>query len=120
MVARISVRMNTKEITREIGRLDQKAKLAIRAIVERNAVEGLGYAKVSAPWTDQTGAARAGLSANTEHSSSSHKIIFAHGVHYGIWLEVKNSGKYEIILPTVARTGGQIMSDLSGMFGKMR
>lgn len=119
MVASVRIRINTSEMGRELARLDQKTKLAIAAIVERQAIEGLGYAKVNAPWTDRTGAARAGLNSSTTHGGGSHKIVFAHGVHYGIWLEVKNSGRYEIIMPTVNRTGAAVMADLHGLFGRL-
>lgn len=77
--------------------------------------------KVKAPWTDRTGAARNGLhySATHNRAKQSHDLTFAHGVDYGIWLEVANSGKYAIIIPTVLAVGKEIMAALSGMLNHL-
>jgi hypothetical protein len=86
--------------------------------------------KHKAPWTDRTGAARSGLVSVAEHSGtaamtggatgfSQHKITMAHGVDYGIWLEIAHLGKYQIIMPTLVATAQELMKAFSGMFGKM-
>ena len=99
--------------------IDEKAKTAIAAIVDRQGAIGEGRMKTGAPWSDITGAARNGLHVNAQHSPGGHSLTFAHSVHYGIWLEVKNSGKYEIIMPTVRATGQAIMQDMDHLFGKI-
>ena len=94
--------------------------MAVRMIVDVNASRGDGYMKTNAPWTDRTGAARAGLFTSTDHSPSSHTIFFSHTMEYGIWLEVKNSGEYQIIMPSVRETGRQLMGDLNHLFRRLR
>lgn len=110
---------NTAAMRIKLRNLSDNTRKEITAIVDRRGMMGEGDMKTSAPWSDITGAARNGLSATMEHSGGGHKITFAHGVHYGIWLEVKNSGRYEIIMPTVRKTGAAIMQDLDHLFGKI-
>lgn len=119
MATRISFTMNGRVIQTRLRQLDAEAKAAITAVVDRNALIGEGDMKVNAPWTDRTSAARSGLFTSASHSGGGHEILFSHAVHYGIWLEVKNSGKYEIIMPSVRKAGNRIMNDLDGLFGKL-
>lgn len=108
------------ELKRNIRGLERKVDSSVRMIVEINASRGEAYMKTNAPWTDQTGAARSGLHTVTDHSPSKHSILFSHTMEYGIWLEVKNSGEYEIIMPSVRETGRQLMGDLNNLFRRLR
>lgn len=87
--------------------------------------QGTREMKLKAPWTDRTGAARAGLNTKVDHTGTSaigfkqHSIRFAHGVDYGIWLEVANSGAYQIIMPTVLAVGREVMKTLNQMFAQL-
>lgn len=76
----------------------------IRAAAQSLANDMVAYAQENAPWTDQTGDARAGLQAQVVWEDAEHFTIFlGHGdtIHYGVWLEVKDGGKYAIIVPTI-------------------
>ena len=108
------------ELKRNIKNLERKVDMAVRMIVDVNASRGEGRMKEQAPWTDRTGAARAGLHTATSHSPSKHTILFSHTMEYGIWLEVKNSGEYEIIMPTVRSQGKKLMEDLNHLFRRLR
>lgn len=87
-----------------------------RALIDA-AAAGEAYMKANAPWRDDTGnrkdrvpgAARAGLFA-VANVDGSHKVItFSHGVDYGIWLEIKHSGRHEIIMPSIKHIGQELM-----------
>lgn len=91
----------------------------VAAAVDFHALAGTVMLKTEAPWHDDTGAARAGLHTSTSHSLSQHTIVFAHAVDYGIWLEIKNSGKYEVILPVLLRTGKDLMKTLNHVMRSM-
>ena len=60
------------------------------------------YAKQNAPWTDRTGQARATLVAAVERSGPAYRVTLAHGVFYGIYLELKHGGVWGIVLKTLA------------------
>jgi hypothetical protein len=48
-----------------------------------------------------------------------HRITFAHGVSYGIWLEIAHDGKYSIIPATLQQTGTELMRLIAGLLGKL-
>lgn len=72
-----------------------------------------GYMKEQAPWTDRTTNARNGLKAqHVEVSPGRHWILMTHSVHYGVYLETKNDGRYAIIIPTLRVYGPKVMGTL--------
>jgi hypothetical protein len=83
-----------------------KANVAIREGADRLAEEMEQYAQQNAPWEDQTGDARAGLTAKAEHHGFRQEVYLFHTVDYGIWLEVRWNGKYAIINPTIEHFSG--------------
>lgn len=119
-MARTEIKFDAVNLTRNSQMLPEQIKKTITLTVDYAANYGQGMMKVTAPWTDRTGAARGGLFALTEHKLGAgpfgqHGIIFGHSVSYGIWLEVANSGKYQVIMPTVKSVGQDLMKGLEGM-----
>jgi hypothetical protein len=86
---------------------------AIEEVVEHYAGEVQDYAQENAPWSDRTGAARDGLTAEASSHGTTHEIVLYHTEEYGIWLEIRNSGEYAIILPTLEVMGPRVMAALS-------
>ena len=77
--------------------------------------------QMNRPWTDRTGMAKATLSAKVSQPSKSLvRITLAHGVDYGIWLELANGKKYAIIAPTVQEEGPRIVEDMQDLMNKIR
>jgi len=89
--------------------------LMIGEALDQAAADIEEYMKANAPWEDQTGEAREGLGAEASNSGFFHTIELFHSVDYGIWLEVKWSGQYAIIVPTMERMGPQVMANLNGL-----
>lgn len=70
--------------------------------------------RLNAPWHDNTGNARAGL--NTVHEKEpmvEHRLVLYHSVNYGIWLEVRFSGRYAIIGPTMVQTAQDLSINIA-------
>lgn len=116
---KISFSFDDVELTKNLETLDLKVSRAIDFIVSYHASRGTQIMKTEAPWHDRTGAARSGLHTVSFSGGGKHEIIFAHSVHYGIWLEVKFSGRDEIIMPSVRKTGRELMRSLNGLMGKI-
>ena len=76
------------------------------------------YAKTNAPWTDDTAAARNGLGAVAITNQYHWELVVFHSVYYGLYLEVCNSGKYAIIMPTVKHVGEQLMRSCERLLEK--
>lgn len=126
-MAKLRFEYRDEQIRARIRDLDARLDIAVRALIDYYALKGMGYLKTDAPWTDRTGAARTGLHTSVggfargadgrfiSGSNTEHVITFAHSVNYGIWLEVKYSGRDAVIMPTVLKTGGELMSALQGL-----
>lgn len=78
------------------------------------------YAKLNAPWTDRTTNARNGLIARSGKMANTHFITLAHQVPYGIWLEVRWSGKYAIIMPTIEEYGPKVMNTMQSILDRYK
>lgn len=75
------------------------------------------YAKENAPWTDRTGNARQGLQAIVDDlSQDTVKLYLAHGMEYGLWLEIRWAGRYAAIWPTIQAHLTQIRQMLQEVF----
>ena len=77
--------------------------------------------KLNRPWTDRTNMAKTMLSAKVSQPSDNLiRITLAHGVEYGIWLELANEQNYAIIAPTINEEGPRIISDLNNLMSKLK
>ncbi len=77
--------------------------------------------KLNRPWTDRTGMAKALLSAKvSQPNKDTVRITLAHGVEYGIWLELANEQNYAVIAPTVREEGPRIVEDLGNLMSKLK
>lgn len=98
-----------------LERIDDRIGQAIGQITELIQSE----ARASAPWTDRSGDARAGLSAAGLVDLAARDIVtiyLFHTVEYGPFLERARGGKYAVIMPTLERLTPQIRGILEGIF----
>lgn len=76
--------------------------------------------KMNRPWTDRTNMAKTLLNAKVSQPSKDIiRITLAHGVDYGIWLELANGKNYAIIAPTIREEGPRIVEDLGDLMSKL-
>lgn len=101
-----------EDMQQRLAEYGQKCHQARRAVAEYFAPVVETYAKQNAPWTDQTGNARQGLHGFVEDLSDTVTALYlAHGVDYGIFLELAHQGRYAIIMPTL-ESHYQAVSDM--------
>lgn len=89
---------------------------AISAAMSFHATRAVSYARQNAPWTDRTGNARNGLFAIASGGGGKYRIDIGHSVPYGVWLEVRWNGRYQIIRPTVEHEGAEVMRTVAQIF----
>lgn len=87
-----------------IGAQD-KADLAIRMYAEQGARQLENFAKENRRWTDRTGHARQRLNGYVGKSEKGYRIYLAHGVDYGIWLELAHEKRFSIIPQAIEYVG---------------
>lgn len=88
-------------LRQNLAELDPKIRHRLAAMMTYTAPRMEAWARSNAPWHDRTGNARRGLTAVALHSENQYQIIMFHRVPYGIWLEVRWSGRLQIIMPTI-------------------
>lgn len=119
-MARVRFELNLGEIKERVENLGDRLDTVINGVVQYTATEGVAYMKQNAPWTDRTTAARNGLHTIPDTTAEDQKsITFSHTVPYGIWLEIANSGRYQIIMPSVKHEGDLLMQRLEGILRKI-
>lgn len=107
--------LKDQELQKKLNGLDDKAEDSISAVFDYNAAYATDWMKQNAPWTDRTGAARSGLIAIANNHGSDHELFLAYSVYYGIWLEIANSGRYQVLQPAMRVVGDKILKDLKRM-----
>lgn len=75
------------------------------------------YAQDNAPWTDRTGEARAGLTAEVDHDRGNVYVSLFHTVEYGQWLEVIQNGQFAIIMPTLEQFANEVFDRVGAKRG---
>lgn len=78
------------------------------------------YMKDTAPWTDRTGEARRRLSAKAEKVENGYQIELAHGVDYGVNLELDYEKRYAVIQPTILQKSNEVMQGFQGLLNRFR
>ncbi len=74
------------------------------------------WMKANAKWTDRTGNARQTLWSDVDDVTNQMvRIIFSHGMYYGIFLEVNNAGRFAIIDPALDHFAPLIWADVQRM-----
>lgn len=112
---------NNSQLNKNLDKMSVKlgAMLLMYASTKAKGIEST--MKIKRPWTDRTGMAKALLSARvSQPDSQTIRITLAHGVEYGIWLELAHGKNYAIIAPTVREEGPRIVGELNNLMTKLK
>lgn len=105
-----------RDVSRNMGIYGERVIEVARATAAYFAPQIEAAAKTDAPWTDRTGNARQGLTGLAQDISETAVAIYLyHKMDYGKWLEVRWSGRYAVILPTLERFYEPIMRHLQAV-----
>lgn len=108
----------TGDLFDNISTMTTRAPMGIRIYCETAAKHLEGEAKKKAPWTDRTGQARQRLTAYvTEFSPGVCEITIAHGVWYGVFLELAHEKKYATIMPTIKQESKEVLKGFKILIG---
>lgn len=109
------------DLSKNLDKMAAKLGAVVLMYSATKASELQAKMKLNRPWTDRTGMAKATLSAKVSQPSTTIvRITLAHGVEYGIWLELAHNKNYAIIAPTVREEGPRIVSDLDNLMSKLK
>ena len=112
---------NASTLKKNVDNMSTKLGVTVLmyAVTKASAIQS--KMKMNRPWTDRTGMAKALLTAKVSQPSKEIiRITLAHGVEYGIWLELANEKNYAIIAPTIREEGPRVVQDLNGLMSKLK
>jgi hypothetical protein len=110
-------RWTSDNLSTNLRNATPRIEAAVWSATQYQAMRSENYMRQNARWTDRTSNARNGLQAIPERAGKgSYRITLTHGVPYGIWLEVRWSGKYGIIPESVRQGGSELMLLLGAVF----
>lgn len=112
---------DASNMQRGLASFGDKVDAAVKMFAETGAQKMRTYAQQHRRWTDRTGHARQRLNAYVTKVDSGYKITLAHGVDYGLWLELAHEKKYGVIPETLRVVGeGEIMPAFEGFVGRLQ
>lgn len=99
-----------------IDRFVKQLENGIILVFELYAPQIEGDMKENAPWTDRSGNARQTLKVFWYKPEDGVLALVAkQQMDYGLWLELKNGGRFAIVLPTLEQYYGQVWGDIRDM-----
>lgn len=98
-------RFEIKELCSGLENIRSAAPDAILMLAYQGGLKLQNFARENRKWTDRTGAARQRLIGGAATTGSGYRIYLAHGVDYGIWLELANEKRFSIIPHAIEYVG---------------
>lgn len=112
--------LNLSDIYEHLERLPDAVETAVMAYGKTAGEKLRARAVEDRPWTDRTAHARQRLHSDVKRIDTGIRIILAHGVEYGIYLELAHEKRYAVIYPTLLKEGPGVMRGLEGLFRRIR
>lgn len=112
---------NGSNVSKNLAKMEQKLGAVLLMYAATKASELEATMKINRVWTDRTGMAKTTLNAKVSQPSSEVvRITLAHGVDYGMWLEIAHNKNYAIIGPTLEKEGPKLTQDLQNLMSKLQ
>ena len=119
--ASLTFNYSSSTLKRNLGNMETKLGAAILMYASTKAIEYESYMKMNRPWTDRTNQAKATLNAKvSQPDMNTVRITLAHGVDYGIWLELAHGRNWAIVAPTVNEKGPEYISGIGNIISKIK
>lgn len=112
--------VDSSDLEKTLLQLEKRSVAAAAMYCETVAVVIQGKAMQKAPWTDRTGQARQRLKGSTEVMDDVIRIKLAHGVDYGVFLELAREKKHAILWPIIESESGAVIKGLSKLLDRYK
>lgn len=117
----LKIDYNSSTLKKNLDNMSVKLGAVLLMYAATKASELQYKMKANRPWTDRTNMAKTLLSASvSQPNKNTIRITLAHGVEYGIWLELAHGKNYAIIAPTIREEGPRIVEDLDNLMSKLK
>lgn len=109
-------KLNLTDLIEGLEKYGKRFDKAVYGYAKDSAEKLESYAKENRPWRDRSTDARKRLNCKVERTATGYRLVLAHGVPYGVWLELAHEKKYAIIEPTITFVGKtEIMPGFKGL-----
>lgn len=98
-------RFDISDMVAGLANLESATDKAIRVYAEQGALQLQNFARENRKWTDRTGQARQRLHGYVGDIPEGYRITLAHGVDYGLWLELAHEKRFAIIPQAIEYVG---------------
>lgn len=113
-------RLDISEVQKNLISLPGGVDDAVRVYVETVAKDFESYAKMNRPWRDRTSRARQGLTGYVKKTEKGYRIVIAHTVDYGLWLEMAREKRYAILEPTIRLKSADAINGLRHLLERLK
>lgn len=96
--------------TVDFNKISLKARRAIQMYGATQAKQLEAAAKKDAPWVDRTSNARNSIQGDFEWQGPEACIVLSGNVDYFPYLELTNSKKYAVLVPTIQRASPEVLA----------
>ena len=115
-MAKTQFRMDMSSLDKGLAMTGIKMQKALLMHMATKADELEGKIKTKSPWTDRTSMAKQTLTARVSQPSQTKlRITLAHGVDYGVWLELAHSKNWAIVAPTIREEAPKLVRGLGNI-----
>lgn len=109
------------KFSNNMDKFSSKLGAAVLMYANTKATQLEASMKRNRPWTDRTGMAKALLrTVVTQPDQNTIRITLAHGVSYGIWLELAHGKRYAIVNPTLEKEAPNVVDGLKDLMSKIK
>ena len=106
----------SSSLSRGLENMQNKIGIAVKMYAITKASELEAKMKLQRPWTDRTGLAKSTLNAQVSQPNPNLiRITLAHGVDYGIWLELAHEKNWAIIGPIITQESPNVVNDMNNL-----
>ncbi len=116
----LTINWSASPLSKKMLTMEKKVGVAMLMYMNTKASEVESYMKLNRPWTDRTNMAKATLNTKvSQPDENTIRMTLAHGVDYGIWLELAHEKNYAIIGPTLNIKGPEVIQGMQGLISKI-
>lgn len=115
-----TIRIDDSDLRNGLDLLNERINDAVYMYADTVTKDYEAYAKENRPWTDRTGDARRRLKGYPEKVTNGVRFCIAHGVDYGIWLEIAHEKRFAILEPTIRLKANDTLRGLKTLLSNVR
>lgn len=109
----MALEMNTQQLHQQLREMQQKSLYAMEIQARTSAKTLEADARIHAPWTDRSGAARNTMTGRAQRNGAVFTITLSGNVRHLVYLELAHGRKWAAIWPAMQRNAERILKNMA-------